>query len=65
MAGWLQLALTVSGSANADALNFDEIGPILQSAAGDQGYVSSILMKLGMARRTEAAVFAVRAAENR
>ncbi|MEI7991881.1 MAG: response regulator transcription factor [Actinomycetota bacterium] len=30
-----------------------------------KNYVSSILMKLGMARRTEAAVFAVRAAENR
>lgn len=44
MAGWLQLALTVSGSTNADALNFDEIGPLLQSAAGDQGYVSSILI---------------------
>ena len=30
-----------------------------------KNYVSSILMKLGMARRTEAAVFAVRANENR
>jgi DNA-binding NarL/FixJ family response regulator len=30
-----------------------------------KNYVSSILMKLGMARRTEAAVFAVRATENR
>jgi DNA-binding NarL/FixJ family response regulator len=30
-----------------------------------KNYVSSILMKLGMARRTEAAVFAVRAAEHR
>ncbi len=30
-----------------------------------KNYVSSILMKLGMARRTEAAVFAVRAAERR
>jgi DNA-binding NarL/FixJ family response regulator len=30
-----------------------------------KNYVSSILMKLGMSRRTEAAVFAVRAAEHR
>ena len=30
-----------------------------------KNYVSSILMKLGMARRTEAAVFAVRAAQRR
>ena len=30
-----------------------------------KNYVSSILMKLGMSRRTEAAVFAVRASENR
>lgn len=30
-----------------------------------KNYVSSILMKLGMSRRTEAAVFAVRAAEKR
>ena len=30
-----------------------------------KNYVSSILMKLGMSRRTEAAVFAVRAAEGR